>query len=201
MVSFPYLLRAIWLFNISHILWILCILWRFKELRNFLQPKPTRFRNMGRNTWNVKVIPYVSYKCFISDFISKAVFVLASNHIWKCFSVNAGVWLHMENKCFGNYFQLTVCFEGFDSEMVWSENFHFKPFPNSCTKTERERESLWLRLRLRWSTNPLIYELIKPLTLPIYEPTLPIFDPKPSTHEPLTSSTTQSLRAMNISST
>ena len=83
------------------------------------------------------------------------MFVLASNHFRKCFSINAGVWLHMENKFSGKYFQLTVCFNGFDSEMVWSENFHFKSFPNSCAKREREREitprsrhkprALWLR--------------------------------------------------------
>ena len=77
-------------------------------------------------------------------FISiKAVFVLASNHFQKCFSVNAGVWLRMENKFSRKYFQLTVCFSWFDPEMVWSENFHFKPFPDSCA--ERERESLVLR--------------------------------------------------------
>ena len=33
------------------------------------------------------------------------VFVLASNHFWKCFSINAGVWLCMENKFSKNYFQ------------------------------------------------------------------------------------------------
>ena len=33
-----------------------------------------------------------------------------------------------------------MCFNGFDSKMVWSENFHFKPFPDSRAKTERERE-------------------------------------------------------------
>ena len=64
------------------------------------------------------------------------MFVLASNHFWKYFFVNAGVWLHMENKFSGNYLQLTECFEGFDPEMVWSENFHFKPFPDS--RPERE---------------------------------------------------------------
>ena len=68
------------------------------------------------------------------------MFVLASNHFRKCFSVNVGVWLRMENKFFGNYFQLIGCFEGFDSEMVWSENFHFKPFTDSHAKRERERE-------------------------------------------------------------
>ena len=74
-------------------------------------------------------------------FISiKVVFVLASNHFRKCFSVNAGVWLRMENKFFRKYFQLTMCFSWFDPEMVWSENFHFKPFPDSRAKRERERE-------------------------------------------------------------
>ena len=73
----------------------------------------------------------------------------------------------MENKFSENYFQLIGCFEGFDPEMVWSENFHFKLFPNSCAKKERERERESLRLRLRrlcqsqpsTSTSP-IYESI-----------------------------------------
>ena len=51
-----------------------------------------------------------------------------------------GVWLRIENKFSRNYFQLTGCFEGFDLEMVWSENFHFKPFPDLHAKRERERE-------------------------------------------------------------
>ena len=55
-------------------------------------------------------------------------------------SRNTDVWLCMENKFSGNYFQLTMCFEGFDLEMVWSENFHFKPFPAPCGERERERE-------------------------------------------------------------
>ena len=94
------------------------------------------------------------------------MFVLASNHFRKCFSLNAGVWLRMENKFFWNYFQLTECFKGFDSEMVWSENFHFKPFPDSRAKREkeRERERESLRLRLRRS-QPLTSTLL------IYEPT------------------------------
>ena len=68
------------------------------------------------------------------------MFVLASNHFRKCFSVNVGVWLRMENKFSENGFQLTVCFSWFDPEMVWSENFHFKPFSDSRAKRERERE-------------------------------------------------------------
>ena len=68
------------------------------------------------------------------------MFVLTSNHFRKCFSINTGVWLCMENKFSGKYFQLTVCFNGFDSEIGFSPNFHFKPFPDSRVKRERERE-------------------------------------------------------------
>ena len=68
------------------------------------------------------------------------MFVLASNHFWKCFSVNVGVWLRIKNKFSGNYFQLTMCFNGFDSEIGFNQNFHFKPFPDSRAKREREKE-------------------------------------------------------------
>ena len=68
------------------------------------------------------------------------MFVLASNNFRKCFFVNAGVWLRMENKFSGKYFQLTVCFNGFDPEIGFSQNFHFKPFPDSRAKRERERK-------------------------------------------------------------
>ena len=111
----------------------------------------------------------------------KVVFVLASNRFRKCFSVNAGVWLRMENKFSGNYFQLTGCFEGFDPEMVWSENFHFKPFPDSRAKTERERERERERafdfgfadhsLRLRLWLRRLRRSQPSNSTSPIYEPT------------------------------
>ena len=70
------------------------------------------------------------------------MFVLGENHFRKCFSVNAGVWLRMENKFSGNAFQLTVCFSWFDPEMVWNENFHFKPFPNSRAKRERDHTQI-----------------------------------------------------------
>ena len=46
----------------------------------------------------------------------------------------------MENKFSEKYFQLTVCFSGFDPEIGFSQNFHFKPFPDSRAKRERERE-------------------------------------------------------------
>ena len=70
------------------------------------------------------------------------MFVLDSNHFWKCFFVNVSIWLRMKNKFSGNTFQLTVCFSWFDPEMVWSENFHFKPFPDSRAKRERDRTQI-----------------------------------------------------------
>ena len=33
-----------------------------------------------------------------------------------------------------------MCFNGFDSEIGFSQNFHFKPFPDSRAKREREKE-------------------------------------------------------------
>ena len=90
------------------------------------------------------IIFWTFYSALISAFFFfisiKAVFVLVSNYFWKCFSVNADVWLRMENKFFRKHFQLSVCFSGFDPEIVYSENFHFKPFLDSCAKRERERE-------------------------------------------------------------
>ena len=68
------------------------------------------------------------------------MFVLASNHFRKCFSINAGVWWSMENKFSEKYFQLTMCFNGFDPKIGFSQDFHFKPFPNSHAKRKRERE-------------------------------------------------------------
>ena len=35
----------------------------------------------------------------------KAAFELGENDFWKCFFVNAGVWLRMENTFSGNAFQ------------------------------------------------------------------------------------------------
>ena len=67
------------------------------------------------------------------------MFVLVSNHFWKCFSVNAGVWLRMENKFFGKYFQLTLCFSWFDPEIGFSQNFISNYFRTHAQR-ERERE-------------------------------------------------------------
>ena len=98
------------------------------------------------------------------------VFVLASNHFQKCFSVNASVWLRMENKFSRKYFQLTVCFNGFDPKIGFSQNFHFKPFPDSRATREKERE------RGRRESLDHAFDFAD---LRTHEP---IFDPKPSTH-------------------
>ena len=94
------------------------------------------------------------------------MFVLASNHFRKCFSLNASISLCMENKFSENYFQLTGCFE----VKIFTSN-HFQ----THVQRHREREPSTLtsptspitafnfdfadlrthrsRLRLRWSTN------------------------------------------------
>ena len=67
---------------------------------------------------------------------TKAVFVLASNYFQKCFSINAGVWLRMENKFSRKYFQLTVMALTWKlvSVKIFTSN-HFR------THAQRERES------------------------------------------------------------
>ena len=65
-----------------------------------------------------------------------AVFLLASNHFQKCFSINAGVWLRMENKFPGNAFQLTVCW-GIKS---FPFLFYLLSFSGKQRERERERE-------------------------------------------------------------
>ena len=50
--------------------------------------------------------------------------------------------MRMENNFFGKYFQLAMCFNGFDSEIGFSQNFYFKPFLDSYTKRERERAQI-----------------------------------------------------------
>ena len=62
---------------------------------------------------------------------------MVSNHFRKCFSVNAGVWLGMENKFSENAFQLTVCWG------VKSFPFLFYlqiSFSEKQRERERERE-------------------------------------------------------------
>ena len=67
------------------------------------------------------------------------MFVLASNQFWKCFSVNADVWLRMENGFSGKEFQLTVKLRPltrkiFSTKILPSNHFRRR------TKRERERE-------------------------------------------------------------
>ena len=136
------------------------------------------------------------------------MFVLASNHFRKCFSVNAGVWLRMENKFSKKYFQLTVCFNGFDPEIGFSQNFHFKSFSDSHAKRERERERREspyhafdftgkprAQIMPRTHSPDHAFDFVELRTdLRTHEP---IFDPEPLTHKPSTSPTTQSLCATN----
>ena len=44
---------------------------------------------------------------------------------------------------------MTVCFNGFNSEIGFSQNFHFKSFPDSRGERERERKKREPRSRLR----------------------------------------------------
>ena len=71
-----------------------------------------------------------------------------------------------------------LCFSSFDLEIVFSQNFHFKPFPNSCRERERESPN----------------HAFDFADLRTHEP---IIDPEPLTHKPSTSPATQSLCAMN----
>ena len=82
------------------------------------------------------------------------------------------------------------CFNGFDPEIGFSQNFHFKPFPDSRKKREREpRSRLGLRRRTQSPDHAFDFTNLR-----THEP---IFDPKPSTHEPSNSPATHSLRATN----
>ena len=106
------------------------------------------------------------------------MFVLTSNHFRKCFSVNTGVWLRMENKFSKKYFQLIVYFNGFNSEIGFSQKFHFKPFPDSRAKREREREPRsHLRLCQRTQSPNHAFNFADLQTHK------PIFDPELSTHQ------------------
>ena len=79
------------------------------------------------------------------------------------FFVNAGVWLRMKNKFFRKYFQLTVCFNGFNPEISFSQNFHFKPFLDSRAKRESPAHAFGFADESR--------ARIMPSTSSIYEPT------------------------------
>ena len=71
-----------------------------------------------------------------------------------------------------------LCFNSFDSEIGFSQNFHFKSFLNSCAKRERERE----RAQIMPSAK------IMPLTSLIYE----------SIYEPTNRSSIQSLQPTSL---
>ena len=79
------------------------------------------------------------FKHFKLSNVTQAVFVLASNHFWKCFSINAGVWLCIENEFSRKKFQLTVKLR----PLTW-KIFSAKILPSNhsrrCAKRERERE-------------------------------------------------------------
>ena len=70
---------------------------------------------------------------------TKAVFVLASNHFRKCFSVNVGVWLCMENKFSGKYFQLTVKLRPL-TRKINASFFCYLQIISKLTDAHRERE-------------------------------------------------------------
>ena len=74
----------------------------------------------------------------------KALFVLASNHFRKSFSINAGVLLRMENGFSGKEFQLTVKLR----PLTW-KIFSTKILPSNHflrrAKRERERERTHMR--------------------------------------------------------
>ena len=67
-----------------------------------------------------------------------------------------------------------MCFNGFDPEISFSQNFHLKQFPDSRAKRERERErekrEPRSRLQLRRSTNPRTDLWPRAFDPPIYEP-------------------------------
>ena len=97
----------------------------------------------------------------------------------------------MENKFSKKYFQLIVYFNGFNSEIGFSQKFHFKPFPDSRAKRERERERerkkreprSCLRLRWRPQSPDHAFDFVD---LRTHES---IFDLEPSTHRSTNSRT------------
>ena len=112
----------------------------------------------------------------------KAVFVLASNHFRKSFSINAGVLLRMENGFSGKEFQLIVKLR----PLTW-KIFSAKILPSNhflrCAKRERERERTHTRKqREREIANPKKWrsshhrrdrqpEIVEPTNSELHEPT------------------------------
>ena len=81
------------------------------------------------------------YSTFSKNFSisTKVVFILTSNHLWKCFSVNAGVWLRMENGFSGKEFQLTVKLRPLTQKIFSAKILPSNHFQRRA-KRERERE-------------------------------------------------------------
>ena len=84
-------------------------------------------------------------------------------------------------------------FNGFNSEIGFSQNFHFKPFPDSRAKREKERErkkrepKSRLRLRRRPQSPDHAFDFVDLRTHePIFDPRAFDFagDLKPSRHKP-----------------
>ena len=94
----------------------------------------------------------------------KAVFVLASNHFRKSFSINAGVLLRMENGFSGKEFQLTVKLR----PLTW-KIFSAKILPSNhflrLAKRERERERTHTRKQRERERDrePKKVEIVAPL--------------------------------------
>ena len=77
----------------------------------------------------------------------KAVFVLASNHFRKSFSIKPCVWLHMENRIF------RICISFYHKKKPLTRKlFYISIFTSNHfrtklqTRKEREREKRWARI-------------------------------------------------------
>ena len=106
------------------------------------------------------------------------MFVLASNHFRKYFSVNAGVWLRMENGFSGKEFQLTVKLRPLTRKIFSAKILPSNHFRRHA-KRERERE----RERLQTQKTQDCHTTGEIVKLEIVEPKKPKIV-APRTHEP-----------------
>ena len=86
------------------------------------------------------------------------MFVLVSNHFRKCFLVNAGVWLHMENIFSWPCVLVGLTWKWFEVKIFTSNHFR------THAQRERERERKISRLRLRLCTDRTDHTEITPST-------------------------------------
>ena len=93
-------------------------------------------------------------------------------------------------------FPKTVCFNSFEPEIGFSQNFQFKSFPNSHAKRERERERE-REAKERAQITPRTQSPDHTFDFTDLRTHKLIFDLEPSTHKPSTSPTTQSLCVTN----